>query len=189
MLIKICGVQDPDIASFAAKNGADFIGFIMTPGFRRSVSIDQAKKIAQATRENGAEAVAVFINAPSEEIEMLCRLACIDCVQAYHITTPLALDLKRFYINTPDMPLRPEKDFLLMESSKPGLGEKIDMNAFTPPTKRPWFIAGGLTPENVKDTIDRLRPDGVDVSSGIEENGSKSCALILKFIEEVKRDK
>jgi phosphoribosylanthranilate isomerase len=56
----------------------------------------------------------------------------------------------------------------------------------TPASIKPWFIAGGLTPENVKETILRMQPDGVDVSSGIETNGVKDRTRILKFIEEVK---
>ncbi len=50
------------------------------------------------------------------------------------------------------------------------------------------FLAGGLTPENVRDAIARVRPEGVDVSTGVEESpGKKSAAKMRRFVEEVNR--
>jgi phosphoribosylanthranilate isomerase len=171
MLIKICGVKDPEIAAFAAKAGAHFIGMVLTSGFRRSISVPLAQEIALAAREQGAVPVAIFVAATSTEIEAVCDQTGIDCVQTYHFAAPLPF--KQFYVNVPSAILRPG-DFLIMEGST------------TPASIKPWFIAGGLTPENVKETILRMQPDGVDVSSGIETNGVKDRTRILKFIEEVK---
>lgn len=186
MLIKICGVKDPDIAAFASQNGAHFIGLIMSPGFSRSVTLRQAQAIVQATKEGGGEPVAVFVKASTNEIESTCDQLGIQFVQAYDSTLPLIDHLNYLYVNDPRAILRPGKDFLLMESHRPGKGEKIDRVHFSPPCQRPWLIAGGLTPENVKDVILQTRPDGVDVSSGVEEKGMKSPLLILNFIKQVK---
>lgn len=174
MLIKICGITDPDIAAFAAKNGAHFIGFVMTPGYRRSVSLEQGKAIAEAARAAGAEPVALFVGADKRLIEETCRLLLVDRVQAYGLNEPL--NLKRFYVNEPDAQIGKNEFFLI---------EKNDFLPFLPPKAGPWIIAGGLTPENVKETILKFRPDGVDVSSGVEKEGKKDRELILKFIEEV----
>jgi phosphoribosylanthranilate isomerase len=186
MLIKICGVRDPEIATFAAQNGAGFIGMILTPGFRRSVTLDLAQKIAEAARENHAVPVGVFVSAKPLEIESTCQFLGIELVQAYQFSSPFPEHLKRIFINEPDAKLRPDCDFLLMESGTPGEGEKIDANNFLPPSIKPWFIAGGLNPENVKETILSYHPSGVDVSSGVEKDGMKSRERILQFIEQVK---
>ena len=186
MLIKICGVQDPETALFAAQNGADFIGMIVTSGFRRSVTIPQAQEIVKAARKGGAELVAVFVGVSAEVIELTCRHLDIHFVQAYQLDTPLAPHLKRFYINEPNALLRPHCDFLLMEGNTPGSGEAVDRSHYKP-MQQPCFLAGGLNCQNVKEISESYRPHGVDVSSGVEEDYKKTCSLILKFIKEVKR--
>jgi phosphoribosylanthranilate isomerase len=186
MLIKVCGVKDPEIAAFAAHHGAHYIGMILTPGFRRSVTLARARKIVEAARDNGAIPVGVFVAANSLIIESSCHYLGIELVQAYQLCSEFPEHLKRIFINESEVSLRPNCDFLLMESTNPGSGEKIDASRFSPPLIKPWFIAGGLNPKNVKETIMRYRPDGVDVSSGVEKNGTKNRELIVQFIEEVK---
>ena len=182
MLIKICGVIDPKTALFAAQNGANFIGMVLTPGYRRSVTRPQAQKIVKAAKSGGAEPVAVFVGATAEEIELTCHQLGIQLVQAYQLDGELPSHLKRFFINESAA----EGHFSLMESENPGCGEMIDVKTLTPSPKKPWFLAGGLHPQNVKEVIQLYRPDGVDVSSGVEHKSRKNCALILQFISEVK---
>jgi phosphoribosylanthranilate isomerase len=186
MLIKICGIQSPEIAAFAAQNGAQYIGMVLTPGFRRSVTLALGKKIAEAARKNGAIPVAIFVSEASSEIASTCHDLGVEVVQAYPLSFECPKQLKRIFINEPEAALRPNCDLLLMESKKPGNGEKIDIDSFAPPLIKPWLIAGGLNPENVKATILRFSPDGVDVSSGVEKQGIKNRELILQFIKEVK---
>jgi phosphoribosylanthranilate isomerase len=171
MLIKICGIGDPKTALFAAQNGANFIGMVLTPGFKRSVTVPQAEKIVEAARNGGAEPVAAFVGATAEEIELTCRQLGINIVQLYEFEGELPSHLKRFFV---------------VESHQPGSGKMIDPQTFSTPTQKPWFLAGGLNPQNVKEMIQRYRPDGVDVSSGVEREHKKNHALILKFISEVK---
>ena len=52
--------------------------------------------------------------------------------------------------------------------------------------KRPYFLAGGLDPENVRDAVERLRPFGVDVSSGIETDGVKDALKMERFVARVR---
>jgi phosphoribosylanthranilate isomerase len=186
MLIKICGIRDAETAAFAAKEGADFIGMILTPGFRRSVPLELAKKIAEAARENGAAPVGVFVSEHASKIASACQFIGIEVVQAYGLSEPLPQQLKRIFINEPKAELRPDFDLLLMETEKPGTGAKLDFESFIPPQVQPWLLAGGLTPENVKTAILRFRPSGVDVSSGVEKEGIKSQELIFKLIHEVR---
>ena len=185
MLVKICGVKDPETAAFAAQCGADFIGCILTAGFRRSVDASTALSIARAARAAGAQPVGVFVSASQEEIELTCQQLGIDCVQAYNGPAILPPHLSRFYVNSPEAELRADCDFLLMESADPGSGKSIDFDTFTPPQNKPWILAGGLTPENVEGLIQRYRPSGVDVSSGVEVEGKKDFNRIRAFIEKV----
>lgn len=186
MLIKICGVKDPEIASFSVQQGAQLIGMILTPDLRRSVTLTQAQKISEATRKAGAVPVAVFVSPTAEQVESHCEQLGIDLVQVYHFSKPLPEHLKRIYINQPEVLLRPDSDLLLMESARPGSGEMIEESNFMIPKSYPWLIAGGLNPENVKQMIQRYRPQGVDVSSGVEKEGVKSRELILQFIQQVR---
>jgi phosphoribosylanthranilate isomerase len=183
MFIKICGVRSPEIASFAAQNGAHFVGMILTPGFKRAVSLTLAKEIARETIANGAIPVAVFVSESPDEVEEVCREIGVSMVQ-YYSSALLPQQLNQFYVNNLDAPIRETRDFLLMESTTPGSGEKIGGSPFIRPTQ-PFFLAGGLTPQNVTEMISLYRPCGVDVSSGIEIEGEKSQELILKFIQEV----
>ncbi len=183
MLIKICGITTPEIASYAARNGAHFIGMILTPGFKRTVSLAKGKEIAQAAIANGAAPVAVFVSEMPEEVQRICDELGISTVQ-YYQPIILAPHLNRFYINNLDAPLRETRDFLLMESATPGSGQQIESSTFIRP-ERPFFLAGGLNPQNVNEMIRFYRPCGVDVSSGVEKEGKKRQDLILKFIQEV----
>ncbi len=185
MLIKICGVRDPEIARFAAEAGANFIGMILTPGYRRSVDLDTAKKIADAARLGGAEAVAVFVSEDPSEVERICELLCVNTVQYYQEAVELPKRYARFRINHPTAPLREGIDHLLLESGEPGTGTPIDETVEFP-KDRSFILAGGLNPQNVREKIARHTPCGVDVSSGVEEQGQKSKALIIQFIREAR---
>ena len=91
MLIKICGVKDPETARFAAEKGADFIGVILSPGFKRSINLEMAHEIVLAARQGGAEPVAVFVASQHvrQEMEQIVADLGIQYVQAYGLKEPL----------------------------------------------------------------------------------------------------
>ena len=80
-------------------------------------------------------------------------------------------------------------EYLLLDAyrkgSPGGNGETFDWKII-PPLEKPWFLAGGLSPENVEQAIKICRPFGVDVSSGVEIQGKKSQQRIREFIEKVR---
>jgi phosphoribosylanthranilate isomerase len=185
MLIKMCGFQEPSHALFAAQQGVHFVGMILTPGYRRSVSVLRAKEIAQAAKEGGAEPVAVFVSETPQEVESMCREIGVVMVQFYRPATPLSSHLKRFYVNEREAPVREGEDYLLIESAEPGCGVKLDPALRLTLGVENFFLAGGLTPENVREMIEKYNPCGVDVSSGVEIEGRKDCARMVKFIQQV----
>ncbi len=182
MKIKICGVTDPDTAFFTAQAGADLIGIIQYPGSIRYVPPARAAKIAIAAKEGGAIPVAVFVDAESASIEQLG----IETVQLYGNIPRLPERFRCIYANHPEMPLRTGEDYLLFDQGQGGSGIPFDWDHFEAPQGIRWFLAGGLTADNVGIAIEKLRPYGVDVSSGVEIRGMKDRGRIVSFIEQVR---
>ncbi len=77
-------------------------------------------------------------------------------------------------------------DFLLLDSGG-GTGTEFDWN-LVPPITRPWFLAGGLTLENVQGAIQKLHPWGIDVSSGVETDGTKDRNKILTMVRRIRNE-
>jgi phosphoribosylanthranilate isomerase len=178
-LIKICGIKDPETAYAAAKLGADWIGIVLVPESKRSVTFEAAQEICAAAHEGGAKTIAIFY---AVDAEALCELP-LDGAQFYGPCT-LPDALTRFYAN--HCPLDRKDGYLLIENPQGGSGKMIDPASLFPTPGWLWFLAGGLTPGNVRGCIGRFHPHGVDVSSGVEKDGRKDKSLIQKFIEEVR---
>jgi phosphoribosylanthranilate isomerase len=202
-MIKICGIRDSETAAEAAKLGADFIGIIFHPASKRFVGIDQAKQIATAAKANGAEPVAVFVDANADDMLAICKTTGIKIVQLHGDISReqqmlLPHFLQRIYVctvntngllnNNPAIPnLEKSRDYFLFDSLNPGSGETFSWEQFNYQPELPWFLAGGLNSANVKGALQHLQPNAVDVSSGVENaDGEKSLHLIKDFIATVR---
>jgi phosphoribosylanthranilate isomerase len=80
--------------------------------------------------------------------------------------------------------------YYLFDNSKAGSGQTFDWSKLknirdipNPVCIKPFFLSGGLTPENVRNAIQEISPMGVDVSSGVETEGRKDLTKIKQFIE------
>lgn len=203
VLIKICGVTDPETAFAAAKLGASFIGLVFYCGSKRYVDIKQAIKITKATKLAGALPVGVFVDNSAEEITAICAQTGINIAQLHgHIAKSAASNLKklqRIYVinvgydgsiiqeNMTCLNLSKERDYILFDGIDHGSGKNFNFDNFKPNTDFKFFIAGGLNPENVNKVITKFHPVAVDVSTGVENSsGVKDLALIEKFITQVK---
>lgn len=178
MLVKICGLTDTETARFAVRQGAQFIGILFSDVSPRKVDLETAKAIAQAVREEGAEPVGVFADESLEEILAIANALQLDLVQLHGDNPRKAcpfLTMRKIYVaDGRPLPesLDPKRDFLLFEKS------------VHDPKQFRFFLAGGLTPENVAEAIEKFRPQGVDVSSGVEEKlGQKSREKIAAFLQ------
>lgn len=208
MHIKICGVKSLAIAEAAITAGAHFIGLILDSASKRAIDIKTACLIAQKVRAMGAKPVAVFTDADAGHMEELCNKAAIQYVQLHgkksreqHSLLPdtwhriYACPVSENGALVPDdlrslKKLIATRDFLLFDGVQAGSGKKFSWDHFYNPYAMPWFLSGGLRKENVWEGIKRLRPNGVDVSSGVEdERGEKSIHLIQDFINQVIREK
>ena len=92
MLVKICGITDPEMAKVAALAGADFIGILFSSLSPRSVSIKRAKEIARAARLEGAEVIGVFVDEELEEILQIVKELDLHYVQLHGDRSRRALD-------------------------------------------------------------------------------------------------
>jgi phosphoribosylanthranilate isomerase len=204
-LIKICGVSTPDIAEKTAHTGANFIGLIFHPASSRYVTSMQAKDIVIATRNGGAEPVAVFVNQNADEMQQICEDANIKIIQLHgsparqqhHLlpshyqriyVQPVTTNGRLLNINESGLSACDRtRDFLLFDSMTPGQGRLFNWQKFKYDNYFPWFLAGGLTIKNVTQAIQLLNPTAVDVSSAVESTpGKKDINLITQFITAVK---
>ena len=193
MWIKICGITDGATALSAARAGADAVGLVFSPSVRR-ISIDQAETLIKDIPD-GLQTVAVF-RKPDLQLasEVLRRLApdylqsdqdhwqsSLQSLNSIAGCRFLAVVRNRFPTNLPAI--------CLFEGKKSGHGELADWRLAARVAQRvPLVLAGGLTPANVADAIHKVRPFGLDVSSGVEERrGEKSPRLIEEFIRTARR--
>jgi phosphoribosylanthranilate isomerase len=185
-LVKFCGLARPGDALAAARLGADFLGFVFSPESERRVSPGEA-----GTFETGsAKRVGVFVNESPEETLAAVSLARLDYVQFHGAQTTAAAEIagpgrviraiwpERF--RNPrelERELREWEDFaayFLFDAglSGGGHGRAIDLDSlsFLGLTKKKSFLAGGLTPENVKKLWPRAEKNlvGFDFNSGVE---------------------
>jgi phosphoribosylanthranilate isomerase len=198
MHIKICGITSPDLAYKAACAGAHFIGLICVPSSSRAIQPGLFQAVAEAARAGGAEPVAVFAESTAETMLRMCRTADISWVQLHgqlaraeqHL---LPAALHRIYayqgvlhLEDAAIPatLDPKRDYLLFDGMQGGSGRKLDWSQFSYAGDFPWFLSGGLNPNNVGEAIRSLHPTAVDVSSGVEKRlGEKDYSKIVEFIQ------
>lgn len=209
--IKICGIREEVHALAAVEAGADFIGFVFAPT-RRQVSPAEAHEIVDTVKKSSSaiKLVGVFVDTPASEVNKIADFCGLDWVQlsgnesweyCRQITRPI---IKAFRVG---QQLREEIDseltvglktlslqrfITLLDSQVEGKygGTGITFNwrlAQQVAKELPVIIAGGLNPENVAQAIEMATPWGVDVSSGVETDGTKDIAKIKAFIEAVRR--
>lgn len=190
LFVKICGVRDHRGARAVARAGADAAGFVFAPSPRR-VSPDEARRIA-ADLPDGVERIAVFRLADADAIRRVLDRFRADRVQV----EPNARLLDDFGANllpvlhddgTLDAQAAalPEQSPIVLEAAgRGGRGVRPDWaRAAGLARRRRVVLAGGLDPANVAEAVRRVRPWGVDVSSGVESApGRKSPERIEAFV-------
>lgn len=195
--LKLCGLARICDIEAANRLNPEYIGFVFAKKSRRYVDPAQARKL-RARLNKGISPVGVFVNESPEAIANLVRSGIIDVVQLHGsededflrklrelASCPI---IKAFSVKTPqDVRIACESsaDLILLDSGGGGTGTVFDWDLLEP-IRRPWFLAGGLSPENAADAIRRLAPYGVDVSSGIETDGVKDIQKMNDFVRAVR---
>ena len=200
MKIKICGLCREEEIAAVNEVQPDYIGFVFAQGSRRYVDPRQAALLRQGLSKN-IVAAGVFTDAPLEQILQLVYEKVIDIVQLHgNETLEFAEDLKcccdvpvvKAVSMSGDTYSREIKrwehscvDYLLLDSGRGGTGTTFDHGRIGSPAK-PFFLAGGLTPENVAEAARQVLPYAVDMSSGVETDGRKDKEKIEKAVRRIR---
>jgi phosphoribosylanthranilate isomerase len=195
LYVQICGCVAPEDASAAAAAGADAVGLVLAPGFRRTLGPEAARRVRAAVPP-GTLAVGIFVRpAPGEVAAQQAALG-LDAVQIHGAAPEPGLRPSVFVVRAWDPaggepePGPDEADLLLLEpgaASGGGRGRAWDWGRLAVRPRRPFAVSGGLTPETVGAVCAALHPDGVDVSSGVETDGRKDPAKMARFCAEAWR--
>ncbi len=202
--VKICGLTQPETVKAAIEAGAKYLGFVFYAPSPRNINIESAAKLVNDLPDT-IKKVGLFVDPDDETLAQTLDQVKLDMIQLHGHENPVRLEAIKSRFSLPIMKaIRIEmkndlaavkdyeeiSDFLLFDTKADkmgGTGQAFDwmiLQDFA--HKRPWMLAGGLTPENIGDALSILKPDVVDVSSGVESAlGQKSAAKIRDFIQAV----
>lgn len=197
-LIKCCGLRRAEDIAMVNDAGADFAGFIMSPGFWRYTEPERVAELRKMLN-SGIRAVGVFVNEPAEYVAKQINNKVIDIAQLHgaeddeyikrlrELTFGMAVIIKAFKIQSADdieRAVASTADYILLDSGT-GTGKTFDWSFMTA-IERPYFFAGGLDPDNAAEAVRRFHPFAVDVSSGIETDKVKDKNKVMAFAENVR---
>ena len=207
--IKICGMRRKEDIEAANACRPDYIGFILSPGFRRSVTPEEAEQLARGLAP-AIMKVGVFVNESAERIAAASGF--LDLIQLHGNEDNTFIRALRERTEKPVIQafrlkqaedlrkaMESEADLLLFDNGT-GSGEVFDWSllsgaektggdASVPPgqnSARPWILAGGLGPDNVAEAVRKFRPYAVDLSSGAETDGWKDPEKMAKCVQAVR---
>lgn len=207
--VKICGISTPDAMTAAIENGARYVGLVFYPKSPRHVDWEVAGYLSRYVPTT-VRSVGLFVDPSDEELERTISSVQLDMIQLHGSESPeRVVEIKsKFGLQiTKALPIANKTD---LDSVK-GYEVSADMMLFdAKPTpeddlpggnglpfdwavlegyqgKKPWFLAGGLNPDNIAEAITLLNPPAVDVSSGVESDlGIKDADKISAFLNAVK---
>lgn len=194
--IKLCGLKRDEDIKYANELLPDYIGFVFAGGSKRYVTHEQAAKLSKML-DKRIVPVGVFVDEEPETIVALLESGIIRALQLHgkedgvyidklrertHCTIIQAFQIKE---ETDVIPANESTaDYVLLDSGG-GSGEAFDWSLLSQ-IKRPYFLAGGLTPQNVESALEQLHPYGVDVSSSLETAGCKDKNKMAAFVKAVR---
>ena len=193
VFIKICGITCAQDALLATALGADALGFIFAPS-RRQVSERVVRDIVGQLPPD-VMTVGVFRNTGKARVVETVNRIGLRAAQLHGDESPtttrwvsdrVPVTIRALPAGSPDLDRFDEfgADLLLLDAPIPGAGQVFDWAmADGPSAARPMLLAGGLTPDNVGEAIERVDPYGVDVASGVEAGpGRKDPRLLRAFM-------
>ncbi len=185
----------PDVIA-AAELGADYAGFILTEGFRRTVNSGTFRELCSYLYGSTVRKAGVFVDEPIGNI-MENYAEMLDVIQLHGKEDDLYIRKLREYTDKPiikafkiaseeDVQRAAEStaDLVLLDSGT-GTGKTFD-HSLIGKIGRPYFLAGGLTTDNVADAVSTLHPFAVDASSGLETDGKKDKNKMTAFVRAVR---
>lgn len=203
--IKICGITNSSDAITVADSGVDAIGFILWDKSKRFVDTETAVSIVNEVLGR-VETVGVFVDEDIDVVNQVAQEIGLDYVQlhgtetveyaeqvnakvikAIRVKGRADIDLIEDFIGVAEMVLLDS----FSESGQGGTGEVFDWSLAISAVEMfgdiPIILSGGLNSDNINDALSKVKPYGVDVSSGVEESpGVKDLEKVEKFMTAVK---
>lgn len=198
--IKICGLSRERDIDYANQYLPDYVGFVLHyPKSRRYISVERAQELGRLLNP-GIQIVGVLVDQPLETAVSLLGDCVIDIAQLHgHEDEAYIKALrertgkevwKAFQIRSAEdvaAAKASSADMVVLDSGM-GSGEVFDWSLISD-FDRPYFLAGGLSPQNAVRCVKQLHPYGIDLSSGVETNGVKDKGKISSVIHAVRRMK
>ena len=193
--IKMCGIRRPEDISFANAVRPDYIGYVFYEKSKRYVTPSAAVRLSSML-DDSIIIVGVFVDAPADEVITLYKSGTIGIAQLHgseddnyimQMKNAGVPTIKAFIIRSEEDIERAEKcpaDMVLLDSGM-GSGCKFD-HSLVAKIRRPYFLAGGLSPDNAAEAVEALHPYAVDASSGLETDGFKDLQKMRLFAERVR---
>ncbi len=207
MRIKICGITQVEQGQALADLGATALGFICVPSSPRYVPPEKISKII-AKLPQKTEKIGVFAHSQPDKIKQIVQNTGLTGVQLHGEESPeVCQEIKQTLPNIELIKAFRLKnieslaqitlyhsyvDTLLLDAYHPlqlgGTGQRIEQDILSRLTfSLPWFLAGGLTPDNVIDALKAVQPDGIDLSSGVEHSpGNKDLNKAKQLFKNLK---
>ena len=201
--IKICGLRRLDDIEIINALCPDYIGFILSPGFKRTVGFDEFVRLIKAVRCKAIK-TGVFVNEPV--VSILKFAPYLDAIQlhgnedsetVYKVKEQTGLEVIKAVRARGKEDIEAAQDLccdkILIDAYKDGYwggtGKTADRTVIkSADIKKPFFIAGGISSKNAESVISDLSPFGVDVSSSVETEGFKDFNKVKEIISIVRKD-
>lgn len=196
--IKLCGLFRPCDIETVNLLKPEYIGFVFAPGSKRYISFQRAAEL-KSLLAPGIKAVGVFTDEAPETVAELLKDQIIDMAQLHGNESGTYLNQLRSLTEKPlikEFRIRScldiraasvcDADYVLLDSGA-GTGTVFNWDLIKK-LHRPYFLAGGLSPENVSSALKTLHPYAVDVSSGVETDGQKDKIKMTAFVQAVRKE-
>ena len=202
--VKICGLKSPQDIEIVNECMPDYIGFVFADFSKRYVTPEKSLELKQLVNPK-IKSVGVFVNERIDVIMSILESGAIDIVQLHgnedeEYVAELRERIRCSKVLSPEPEIiqvfnmnkiqnlsdiqKTSADYILLDSGY-GTGQTFDWEKLKDIDK-PFFLAGGLNLENVEQAVREIAPFAVDVSSGVETQGSKDRSKVERFINLVK---
>ncbi|SHJ33913.1 phosphoribosylanthranilate isomerase [Hespellia stercorisuis] len=192
--IKICGLYRPEDIQYANEVQPDYAGFIMNyPKSHRNVNVEMMRALKKHL-DPEIKTVGVFVNENPNLVAAIAAMGIVDVIQLHgqeddgyieklkeRIGNPI---IKAFQVHSPEdvrLAEASSADYILLDGGM-GAGEVFDWSLLKG-VNRPFFLAGGLKPENIREAIRDTDPFAIDISSGVETEKKKDLKKMREAVK------
>ena len=196
--IKLCGLRRPEDIEAVNRLKPEYIGFVFAGKSKRYVDPETAASLKEAL-DPSIKAVGVFVNEEFSVVEYLLKKHVIDVAQLHGNESEAYINklkkstgkivIRAFKIKSSEdveVAVKSPADYILLDA---GAGDGVSFDwSVVKDVERPFFLAGGLDPDNVSEAIKSVHPFAVDVSSGIETDGFKDIDKMTAFVNAVRKE-